>query len=289
MRPGSTDVPLHRRPGRPAARLARAAAFGVALGLLATLTACTSAPPRQSQMQQPEKEGVPAQPNPDPARRAAIRLQLANAYFIEGRLDPALQEVNQALSLDGDLPGAHALLALVLDAKGDTAGADAAFRRAIQLDARDAATLHNYGWMQCRLGRHDAAASLLDQALAVPGYRGVAQTLMVKGVCEARAGRLDQAEQTLLRAYERDAGNPVTAVNLADVLYRRGEFERARFYVRRVNQSAELSNAESLWLALRIERKLGNQQGVRDLGSQLLSRYPRSREALAYEAGRYEP
>lgn len=289
MRPGSTDVSLHRRPGRRDARLARAAVRGAAIGLLAMLAACTTTPRPQPQMQQPEKEGVPAQPNPDPARRAAIRLQLANAYFGEGRLDPALQEVNQALQLDDDLPGAHALLALVLDAKGDTPGAEAAFRRAVQLDPRDGGTLHNFGWMQCRLGRHDAAAGLFNQALSSPGYRGVSQTLMVKGVCEARAGRLEQAEETLLRAYERDAGNPVTAVNLADVLYRRGEFDRARFYVRRVNQSAELSNAESLWLGLRIERQLGNRQGMMDLGRQLTSRYPNSREAVAYEAGRYEP
>ncbi|MFZ5520862.1 MAG: type IV pilus biogenesis/stability protein PilW [Pseudomonadota bacterium] len=291
MRPGSTDVFPHRRPSRMACQSARtAAAIAVALGVLTGLAACTSAPrQQQAQMQQPDKEGVPAQPNPDSGKRAAIRLQLAGAYFAEGRVDPALQEVNQALALDSDLAGAHALKALVLDAKGDVAGAEAAFHRAIQLDPRDGATLHNYGWMQCRLQRYDAAARLLDQALAAPGYRGSAQTLMVKGVCEARAGHLEQAEQTLLRAYERDAGNPVTAVNLADVLYRRGELERARFYVRRVNQSADLSNAESLWLALRIERKLGNQQGARDLGSQLLARYPRSREALAYEAGRYEP
>lgn len=291
MRPGSTDVFPHRPSSRTARQPVRmGAALVAALVVLTGLAACTSAPrQQQAQMQQPDKEGVPTPPNPDSGKRAAIRLQLAGAYFTEGRLDPALQEVNQALALDPDLAGAHALLALVLDAKGDVPGADAAFRRAIQLDPRDGATLHNYGWMQCRRERYDEAARLLDQALAAPGYRGTAQTLLVKGVCEARAGKFDQAEQTLLRAYERDAGNPVTAVNLADVLYRRGEFERARFYVRRVNQSAELSNAESLWLAMRIERKLGNQQGVRDLGSQLLSRYPRSSEALAYEAGRYQP
>lgn len=290
MRPGPTDVFPHRPPSRRARPPGRmAAALAVVLGVLAGLPGCTTAPQQPPQMQQPDKEGVPSQPNPDPAKRAAIRLQLAGAYFAEGRIDPALQEVNQALALDADLAGAHALKALVLDAKGDVPGAEGAFRRAMQLDPRDGATVHNYGWMQCRLRHYDAAARLFDQALAVPGYRGAAQTLLVKGVCEARAGQLEQAEQTLLRAYERDAGNPATAVNLADVLYRRGELERARFYVRRVNQSADLSNAESLWLAARIERKLGNQQGVRDLGSQLLARYPRSSEALAYEAGRFEP
>ena len=80
-------------------------------------------------------------------------------------------------------------------------------------------------------------------------------------------------------------GNPATAMNLADVLYRRGDYERARFYVRRVNGSAELRNAESLWLGARIENRLSNPQGVRELGNQLRSAYPTSREAAAFERG----
>jgi cytoskeleton protein RodZ len=58
----------------------------------------------------------------------------------------------------------------------------------------------------------------------------------------------------------------VVAVNLADVLYRRGELERARFYIGRVNSVQEYSNAQTLWLAARIENKMGNVRGARDLG-----------------------
>ena len=71
---------------------------------------------------------------------------------------------------------------------------------------------------------------------------------------------LADAERTLSRSYELDPGNPVTAYNLAEVLLQRGEFERARFYIGRVNESPTQSNAQSLWLAARIERKLGNRE-----------------------------
>ena len=81
-------------------------------------------------------------------------------------------------------------------------------------------------------------------------------------------------------------GQPVTAINLAEVLYRRGDYERARFYIRRVNAMPELSNAQTLWLAARIEHKLGNRRGARDFGSQLRNRFPQSREAAAFDAGR---
>ena len=69
---------------------------------------------------------------------------------------------------------------------------------------------------------------------------------------------------------------------------RRGNFERARFYVARINAVNELATAQSLWLAIRIERQLGNLQGQQDIGRQLRERFPQSTEALQYERGHYE-
>ena len=56
-----------------------------------------------------------------------------------------------------------------------------------------------------------------------------------------------EAERSLARSYELDAGNPITGYNLANLLYRRGDYKRAQFYIRRLNNS-ELANAETLWL-----------------------------------------
>ncbi len=90
------------------------------------------------------------------------------------------------------------------------------------------------------------------------------------------------------RAYELDAANPATAVNLSEVLFQRGNFERARFLMRRVNAQSDVSNAQTLWLAARIENKLGNRQGAQSLGDQLRSRFPQSPEAGAYEQRQFE-
>ena len=72
------------------------------------------------------------------------------------------------------------------------------------------------------------------------------------------------------------------------MLYRRGEFERARFYIRRVNQREELSNAQTLWLALRVENRLGNRGGVEEYARQLRNRFPQAPETLAYDRGRLD-
>jgi len=148
--------------------------------------------------------------------------------------------------------------------------------------------MHNYAWYLCQQQRYGESNALFTQALAVPQYRGVPRTLLAQGVCYAHAGQLAEAEAALARAYELDPTSPFTATNLSEVLYRRGEFERARFYVRRVNSQPEVANAQTLWLAARIENKLGNHQGASEFGAQLRNRFPDSREARAFARSAFD-
>lgn len=223
----------------------------------------------------------------DTQRRARIRLELAAAYFAQGQFTTALDEVKQVLAIDSSLPDAHDLRGLIYAELKDDGLAEESFLRAIQLDTNNAGAMHNYGWFLCQRERYPQALTQFDRALAVPRYREVTRTLLAKGVCQARSGDLDGAEKSLSRSYELDPSNPATAVNLAHVLYRRGELERARFYVRRVNANADLSNAETLWLAARIEHRMGNRAGAAELGDQLRRRFPQSREAQAFDQGRF--
>ena len=69
---------------------------------------------------------------------------------------------------------------------------------------------------------------------------------------------------------------------------RRGDYERARFYIRRINDRDELSNAQTLWLAAKIEHRAGNRGGVDVYGRQLRARFPQSPEAQALDRGRFD-
>jgi type IV pilus assembly protein PilF len=165
--------------------------------------------------------------------------------------------------------------------------AEESFRRAIALNPRDADAHHNLGWLQCQQGRYPDAQREFEAALANPLYGGRAKTLMAEGVCQARAGQTADAEKTLGRSYELDPGNPITGYNLASLLYRRGENSRAQFIIRQLNNS-ELANAESLWLGIKIERRLNDRVAMRQLGDQLKKRFASSREAAAYDRGAFD-
>jgi len=221
-------------------------------------------------------------------RLARIHLELAGGYFGRGQSNDALDEVRKALAAKPDLAAAYNLRGLVYASLNDDEHALESFRRALQLAAHDGDTHHNYGWFLCQRQRFGEADAEFAQALAEPTYRGGSRTMLAQGVCQARSGELAEAERTLSRAYELDPANPSTAVNLAEVLYRRGEFERALFYVRRVNTKEDLASAQTLWLAMRIEHRLGQDQQVQDTGARLRSRFPQSREALLFEKGRFD-
>jgi type IV pilus assembly protein PilF len=222
------------------------------------------------------------------SKRARVRLELASAYYSRGQFTTALDEVKQALVADPNLGEAYNLRGLIYSSLNEPGFAEESYRRALQLNSRDGDTMHNLGWFLCQQRRYEDGDALFVQALALPQYQGGTRTLLARGVCQARAGQWAQAEINLSRAYELDPTNPATAVNLSEVLLRRGNSERARFYIRRVNATTDQSNAQTLWLASRIEMKLGNRQGANEFGQQLRDRFPQSPEALAYQKGQFD-
>lgn len=219
---------------------------------------------------------------PETRKRARIRMELAVGYFEQGKTGVALDELKQVIATDPTFPDAYNLRGLIYMRLNDNAQAEESFRRAVALNPRDASLHHNFGWLLCQQGRYAESQRSFDLAMADGLYPGRAKTLMAQGLCQARAGKLADAERSLARSYELDAGNPVTGFNLASLLYRRGDYPRAQFYIRRLNNS-ELANAETLWLGIRVEHRLNDQVALNQLAGQLKKRFGQSREAVALE------
>ncbi|MDB5869461.1 MAG: type pilus biosis/stability protein PilW [Polaromonas sp.] len=220
----------------------------------------------------------------DQRRRARLRVELASGYFEQGQTKVALDEIKQSLATDPGFVDAYNLRGLVYMRLNDIPLAEDSFRRALAINSRDASVAHNYGWLLCQQSRYDESFKLFAQAVANPTYTGKAKTLMALGVCQVNAGQTIEAEQSLMRSYELDAGNPVTGYNLSKLLYASGDLTRAQFYIRRLNNS-ELANAQTLWLGIKTERKLNDHEAVAQLAGQLKKRFAQSAEAAAYEKG----
>lgn len=223
---------------------------------------------------------------PEQRKRARLRLELASAYFEQGQMDVALDELKQSLAADPTYATAHVLQGRVLMQMNNPRAAEDSFQRALQHAPRDPYALHHYGWFQCRQGRHAQAIELFDRALASPVYGGQAITYTTKGVCQLLMGQRSEAQGSFSRAYELDPGNPIAAFNLSQLLFQRGEDARAQFIIRRLNNS-ELANAETLWLGIKIERRMGNSVVVEQLAQQLGRRFADSSQWGSYQRGAF--
>ena len=223
---------------------------------------------------------------PEARKRARLRLELASNYFEQGQTTVALDELKQALITDPTLPDAYNLRGLIYMRLNDPRLAEESFRRAIQLNPASSDALHNYGWMMCEQRRYPESFATFNQALSNPLYGNRPKTLLTLGLCQERAGLNADAERSLARSYELDAANPITGYNLSNLLFMRGDFVRAQFYIRRLNNS-ELANAESLWLGIKVERRMDDRDAMLQLAEQLRKRFPKSTQYASYERGAF--
>lgn len=220
-------------------------------------------------------------------KRARIRVELALGYLEQGKATIALDEIKQAILIDPTYSDAFSLRGLIYMRLNDYGIAEESFNKALALKPRDSNVLHNMGWLKCQDGRYPQSMTYFNQALANPLYRERAKTHMAQGLCQIKAGQLQEAEASLIKSYEYDAGNPVTGYNLANVLFQRQDFVRAQFYIRRLNNS-EMANAETLWLGIKIERRMANLEAMNQLATQLVKRFPQSEQAMMYQRGAFD-
>jgi type IV pilus assembly protein PilF len=220
-------------------------------------------------------------------RRAHIRMQLALGYLEQGKATVALDEIKQAILIDPTYSDAFSMRGLIYMRLNDFPIAEDSFKTALSIKPRDSNVLHNMGWLKCQEGQFAQSMDYFAQALTNPLYAERAKTYMAQGLCQIKAGQLPEAEASLSKSYGYDAGNPVTGYNLANVLYQRQEFVRAQFYIRRLNNT-ELANAETLWLGIKIERRIGNPEAMDQLAVQLVKRFPQSPQAVSYQRGAFD-
>lgn len=241
-------------------------------GLLTTMLAgCATSAPQSGARTDVTAPNVES----DLRKRAHIRLELASSYFADGKTEIALDELRQVLATDPSYADAWNLRGLIYMRLNDPVQAEESFRHAVALDPRNSDTFQNYGWLQCQQGRYQEAERSFNQALQNPLYGGRPKTYLTLGICQSRAGDLAAAQHSLAKSYELDAGNPVTGYTLSRVLYDQRQYERARFYIRRINNS-ELANAESLWLGIKVENRLNDTEAMGQLAEQLRKRFPQS-------------
>jgi type IV pilus assembly protein PilF len=220
----------------------------------------------------------------EPRKRARIRLELATAYFHAGKPTIALDEVKQSMVADPTLAEAVALRGLIYMQLNEPALAEGSFRKALDLNPVSVQVQHNFGLLLCQQGRMEEASRYLNAAIASPVEEERAKSWMILGLCQAKNKQIAQAESSLLKAYVIDPSNAPAAFSLSNFLFDNEQYTQSQGYVARLNQTKQ-ANAESLWLGIKVARKLGDAKAVETLRSDLIQKFPNSKEAQFLERG----
>ena len=229
----------------------------------------------------------PSAAEQDVLQRAAIRVDLGANYYQQRNYAVAIGEANEALRLVPDFAPAHGLLGLIYMALGENDKAETSFKRALQLRANDADLNNNYGWFLCQTKREAQSINFFINATRDPLYTAPSKAFHNAGICSMRTGKDTEAEGYFQRAFQLDPGNPVAMFNLGELHLRRGDLPKAQFHAQRLLATYEPS-AQTLWLAVRVQRKIGDKDQTASLASQLRRLFPDSSEVALLMQSRYE-
>ncbi|MES2016437.1 MAG: type IV pilus biogenesis/stability protein PilW [Pseudomonadota bacterium] len=223
-------------------------------------------------------------------KRAAIRLQLAIGYFQERNYDVALDEVKKALAAKSDYADAYSVRALIYTSMGEMALAEENYQRAMNLEPRNPELANNYGSFLCQIDRGALAMPYFEAALKNPMYQSPVKAMVNAGSCALKMKNYALAERYLLDALRIEPDFPTIHAGLARVYFVRRDFQRAGFFINRLTvlNKPESMPADTLWLAIRIQHKLGEQATETSLATQLRRRHPGSPEFAAYQRGAFD-
>ena len=222
-----------------------------------------------------------------PRERARVHTELAAAYYERGSMGVALEELRIALAADSSYASAYNILGLVhMDLK-EYPEAQQSFERGLQIAPNDPDINHNYGWFLCQTGRENESIKYFMQAVRNPLYPAPWRSYSAAGICALRKNNLKEADDFFQRALQLDSNDSASLLQLGQIRYRQGSLEEARRLVARYNKIVE-PTPESLWLALRVERKLGERVAEASYGNQLRRRFSASREYQQLQRGEYD-
>jgi type IV pilus assembly protein PilF len=223
----------------------------------------------------------------DPRNRARVHTELASAYYSRGNMGVALEELRIAAAADPSFATTHSMFGLVYMELREQQLAEQSFQRALQLSPNDGDINHNYGWFLCQTKREPESIRYFLQAIRNPLYATPWRSYTAAGVCTLRNNNVKDAEEFFQRALRMEPDEPSALLSLGQIRYNQGKMDEARKLVSRYNKLANPS-AESLWLALRIERKSGERVAEQSYANQLRRRYPGSPEYQALQRGNFD-
>lgn len=223
----------------------------------------------------------------DATQRARAHVDLGFSYLQANKLDIALSEAKIAIESDPSYPLGYNLQGLVQMYLNENRAAEQSFSRALQLAPGDPEISNNFGWFLCLAGRERAALPYFEAAAGNPLYLTPTKPLTNAAMCLIGVKDDQGGEDFLLRALKADPKNYDAQFVLAGLYYRSGRLLEAKQQLDERHRHVD-PTAQSAWLGLRLERKLGDREAEQRYNIIIRRNFPRSREHDLLMQGNFE-
>jgi len=220
---------------------------------------------------------------------AKIHTELAAEYYYRGQFGVAIEEATEALQANVNYAQAHNVLGLVYMALYENDMAQKNFERALKLAPNDSEIHNSYGWFLCQrtTDQMDQAINHFMVAIRDRLYSTPEKSFTNAGICEIKRSDYVVASEYFKRALSIQSAYSPAVIGLIEIDFRNGYVMAAKTklsnYMQRIKPTSE-----GLWLAIQIERELGDHYAADSYKFQLQKHFPNSKEAAALREDRFK-
>lgn len=187
---------------------------------------------------------------------ANTNLQLGMGYLQQGKIEYALEKLEKALVAKPDYAEVHTALAFVYQRLREDESAKMHYLEAIDLKPKDGGVHNNYGVFLCQNGFLKEADEQFAIAVNSPRYQTPEIVYENAGACAYQGTHIQRAEDYMRKALSINPKLPNALYVMAEVMFSRDRYLLSRAYLQRF-EAVSKHTAESLWLGIKAERRLG--------------------------------
>jgi type IV pilus assembly protein PilF len=213
--------------------------------------------------------------NPEAAK---INIQLGASYIASGEYQLADDKLKKAFKQDPNSSVARWTYAIMQEQLNQLETAELYYKKALAIDSTDSRGQYSYASFLCRNKRYQEADKYFEKALSNPLYQARETTSLSAGVCAMEIPDYQSAQKYFSEVIRLNPRNRVALYQMAKSHFLQDDFGASQSYLRDFEEVSQ-HTAQSLLLAYRTERGLGNNKIAQSYAKLLINQFPGSKES----------
>lgn len=211
------------------------------------------------------------------------RLQLALGYMGKGDHASARTHLNKAMEVNSRSPEVHDVWGLLYQRESELEAAESHYKKALSYDPKFTRGRNNYGLFLLLQNRVEEAHQQFVIGSEDLGYPKRAELFYKVGITALKLNKDKEAEEAFIKSAVLNPQMSEAYLESAEISYEHGDYSRAKALLNKYSSIQPNANPRGLWLGVRLEHHLKNQDAEASQGMALRNLFPDSKENKEYQ------